>query len=72
MNDIELLRRSLTEWYRKGFPWRQQPTLAMFAAKADKDVLPLVNRLIFVLGSDMEIQNLRLAHLLKISDPLAN
>lgn len=72
MNDIELLRRQLTEWYRKGHPWPTQPTLAMFAAKADRAVLPLVRQLIADLGPDMEIQNLRLSHLLRISDPLAN
>ena len=72
MNDIELLRRSLTEWYRKGCPWPRQPTLAMFAAKAEREVRPLVNRLISDLGPDMEIQNVRLSHLLKIFDPSAN
>ena|SRR6185437_13011805 len=50
MNEIELLRRLLTEWYRKGSPWPKQPTLAMLAAKADREVRPLVNRLISDLG----------------------
>ena len=72
VNDIELLRRQLTEWYRKGVPWPKQPTLAMFAAKAGKEVRPLLNRLISDLGPDMEIQNLRLSHLLRIFDASAN
>ena len=75
VNDrVELLRRLLTEWYRKGCPWPKQPTLTMFAVKADKEVRPLLRQLIDDLGPDMEIQNLRLSHLLRLrlSDPSAN
>ncbi len=67
VNDIELLRRLLTEWYRKGHPWRKQPTLGMFAARADRSVLPLLQQLIAEFGPDMEIQQLRLFHLLRLS-----
>ena len=47
-------------------------TLAMFAAKADRAILPLLRQLIADLGPDMEIQQLRLFHLLRLSSRISD
>jgi hypothetical protein len=69
-NVAELLRLLLVAWYRKGHPWQTQPTLATFRVSLDgktqKAVGALLDTLISRQGPAMELQHLRLQHLLDL------
>ena len=64
----EVLRRLLTAWYRSGHPWKTQPTLADFRRQGKLDVRTgaLLDKLIARYDSGMEVQNLRLHHLIDL------
>ena len=60
-NGPESLRKLMTEFYRAKYPWKAEPTLGAFRQTVrDKEVIPLVDKLIAKQGPQKELQSLRL------------